>query len=354
MDSKTIEEKAINELKRFIEDSTVISQYINDNDKEPCWDGHLYLYSDGKRDKSHLIGRVPIQIKGKVVKEIQTANWKYPLKKEDLQAYLHEPTFFIVCQIAERIGEKKLFFKELLPDTVRHLLRDMGTNATRMTKFCPLTENLQEFEEQLTMFYRNNKKMVSFGDNGLMTLEDALKIHENKSFLFNVPVIGKDIISQLKYLSTHDNHIYAFEDRWKIDIPIDGTARFSFKRDIKQDVSVGEKVFYNGYKNEIINGRIVITIGGTLQMNVPMDASDNIPPKISLINTAKTLREAIQQAEFVIALHENGVLRIGEQKFSLKVNDHSFIERLRAGLEKEKAFQAGSCSTPRAGCAWAN
>ena len=45
-DTKAIEEKALNYLKSFIEDSRVISQFIDDNDKEPCWDGHLYLYGN--------------------------------------------------------------------------------------------------------------------------------------------------------------------------------------------------------------------------------------------------------------------------------------------------------------------
>lgn len=47
IDTKAIEEKALNHFKYFIEDSKAISQYLTDNDKEPCWDGHLYLYSDG-------------------------------------------------------------------------------------------------------------------------------------------------------------------------------------------------------------------------------------------------------------------------------------------------------------------
>lgn len=39
IDTKAIEEKALNHFKSFIEDSKVISQFIADNDKEPCWDG---------------------------------------------------------------------------------------------------------------------------------------------------------------------------------------------------------------------------------------------------------------------------------------------------------------------------
>lgn len=55
IDTKAIEEKALNYLKTFIEDSERISQYLTDNDKEPCWDGHLYLYDvDGKTRKTCL------------------------------------------------------------------------------------------------------------------------------------------------------------------------------------------------------------------------------------------------------------------------------------------------------------
>ena len=46
-DSKVIEEKAINAIKLFFEDSCIISTFIAENDKEPFWDGHLYLYPNG-------------------------------------------------------------------------------------------------------------------------------------------------------------------------------------------------------------------------------------------------------------------------------------------------------------------
>lgn len=105
IDTKAIEEKALNHFKSFIEDSKVISQYVADNDKEPCWDGHLNLYSDGIRDKNHLQGRVPVQIKGTEVSKFVTKKWKFALEKEDLQAYLNEPTFF--CCLSNKEGFKR-------------------------------------------------------------------------------------------------------------------------------------------------------------------------------------------------------------------------------------------------------
>ena len=112
-DTKEIEEKALNYLKTFIEDSKVISQYINENDKEPCWDGHLYLYSEGGRNKEHLMGRVPVQIKGTEVTRFVSKKWKFKLEKVDLKAYLTEPTFYIVCQIKKDSKERMLFYREL-------------------------------------------------------------------------------------------------------------------------------------------------------------------------------------------------------------------------------------------------
>lgn len=146
-----------------------------EDDKEPCWDGHLYLYSDGMRDKEHLLGRVPVQIKGTEVVHFVTKKWKFELEKVDLKAYLHEPTFFIVCQVKKDSKERKLFYRELLPDLVNKLLRDMGQHKFRKTLFHPLTNDLKEFEDQLKIFMGNSKKMVSFADAKPLSIDEAIK-----------------------------------------------------------------------------------------------------------------------------------------------------------------------------------
>ena len=64
IDTKAIEEKALLSVKYFVVDSKVISQYIPENDKEPSWDGHFYLYKKSTKTKDDFIGRVPVQVKG--------------------------------------------------------------------------------------------------------------------------------------------------------------------------------------------------------------------------------------------------------------------------------------------------
>ena len=45
MNSLKIEMGAVLALKNVIQLNDLMKDYINDNDKEPSWDGHIYLYN---------------------------------------------------------------------------------------------------------------------------------------------------------------------------------------------------------------------------------------------------------------------------------------------------------------------
>ncbi|MDE7378865.1 MAG: hypothetical protein K2N13_07920 [Paraprevotella sp.] len=337
IDTKAIEEKALNHFKSFIEDSKVISQFIADNDKEPCWDGHLYLYADGIRDKEHLQGRVPIQIKGTEVGRFVTKKWKFKLEKADLKAYLEEPTFFIVCQVKKDSKERMLFFRELLPDLVNKLLRDMGKNATRMTLFHPLTEDLKEFEDQLMVFLSNSKKMISFAHSKLLSMEEALK-KGIKDFSFIAPLKYADRLQLMKYLSTHSSYIYAkISKELDVDMPLsNGPGRFIFQREDDSEVRVGDKVYFKGYHNEIKDGRIIIKIGNVMTINMPMDNTDMKQATVKLTTKAKYLKESINEAEFGVALNDTGGLSVGMLDLQMKVHEKEYVEELRQKLIRWK------------------
>lgn len=337
IDTKAIEEKALNHLKSFIEDSKVISQYLDDNDKEPCWDGHLYLYADGIKDKEHLQGRVPVQIKGTEVGRFVKKKWKFKLEKADLKAYLEEPTFFIVCQVKKDSKERMLFFRELLPDLVNKLLRDMGKNATRMTLFHPLTEDLKEFEDQLMVFLSNSKKMISFAHSKLLSMEEALK-KGIKDFSFIAPSKYADRLQLMKYLSTHSSYIYAkISKELDVDMPLsNGPGRFIFQRDDDGEVRVGDKVYFKGYHNEIKDGRIIIKIGNVMTINMPMDNTDIEQATVKLTTKAKYLKESINEAEFGVALNDTGVLSVGTLDLQMKVHETEYVEELRQKLIRWK------------------
>lgn len=340
IDTKAIEEKALNHFKSFIEDSKVISQFIADNDKEPCWDGHLYLYADGIKDKEHLQGRVPVQIKGTEVDSFITKKWKYKLEKADLKAYLEEPTFFIVCQVKKDSKDRMLFCRELLPNLVNKLLRDMGKNETRKTLFHPLTDDLKEFEDQLMVFLSNSKKMISFAHSNLLSMEEALK-KGVKEFSFIVPAKYADRLQLMKYLSTHSSYIYAkISKELDVDMPLsNGPGRFIFQRDDDGEVRVGDRVYFKGYHNEIKEGRIIIKIGNVMTINMPMDNMDMEQATVKLTTNAKYLKESINEAEFGVALNDTGVLSLGKLDLQMNVHEKEYVEELRQKLMRWKELE---------------
>lgn len=333
IDTKAIEEKALNYLKTFIEDSERISQYLADNDKEPCWDGHLYLYDGEGKSKEHLQGRVPIQVKGTVVERFKTKKWKFKLERADLQAYLHDPTFFIVCQIKKNSKERKLFYRELLPCTVQKLLKDMGKKESRQTLFHLLPTDLKEFEDKLLVFMNNSRKMLSFANSDPMTMEDVIK-DGIRNFSFVSPVKPSDRIQLMNYLSTHDTYLYAnISKKPYIDFPIaDGPMRFTFKRQEYCDVRIGDRVFYHGFTNEIKDGFMYVTVGGILTMIIPLEEKDRVNASVKIKTDSKYLKESIHEAEFVLALDKHKVLSFGDVDIKLGVNDNNLVEELHEKL----------------------
>jgi hypothetical protein len=345
MDTKAIEEKAINYLKIFIEDSDVISQYIDDNDKEPSWDGHLFLYREGGRDKNHFVGRVPVQVKGTVVKKIKTDGFKYKLEKVDLLAYLQEPTFFVVCQIEEGTNKKKLFYRELLPTTVRNILKGIGGGKSRMTKFKPFPDKLKDFEAQLIVFNHNSKKMVSFADKPLYTLHDAV-LKGMKQFSFITPVKYANKLELYKYLSTTPVQLFADVKECNIEIPIaisesediDGIM-FKFFKKIREDVKVGDRVFFNCFRSEIVDGHIITNVGDVLTFDTPIENANAQNSKVNFSSKTKFLEESIRDAELVISLFEEGVLKLGDLDIHLRVNQPQKIGTLRSKLDSWKKLK---------------
>ena len=67
MDAKAIEEYAVDAVRDCLNYSDHLSSFIAEDDKEPSWDGHIYIYGN-KKNKEHLEGRLPVQVKSTVYK----------------------------------------------------------------------------------------------------------------------------------------------------------------------------------------------------------------------------------------------------------------------------------------------
>lgn len=88
MVSKQIEDIAAHTVSLYFSKSNTVSPYIATNDKEPCWDGNLYLYTNPDKTNASLYGRIPVQVKGKTFKSEKIKNEiKYTVSYVNLNNY---------------------------------------------------------------------------------------------------------------------------------------------------------------------------------------------------------------------------------------------------------------------------
>lgn len=337
-DRKAIEEKALLCFKEYIVDSEVISQFIDENDKEPCWDGHIYLYSEPQKDKKHLIGRIPVQIKGTEVRRFISKKYHFKIEVDDLKAYLHEPTVYIVCQEKENSKERKLFYRRLLPETIKNILKGKEKQNSVSVLMHSVPESLIEFENLMKVFHGDSKKQLSFADKKSLTMDDARKRGINE-FSFLMPTKIMSPIELMKYASTHTSFIYAKIDKdLDIEVPIaDGPFSFKFRQDVKKEIAVNGKIFYDSYTNEIIDGKMIISINDFLILTLPLENKKEI--KLEIKNHLNSLKSSIKEHDFLLAIHDAGELTINGFTIKLKINEKNNIEQIRQKVFQWKRLQ---------------
>lgn len=94
MNSNRIESLAVNAVEDYFTKIERINPMISFADKEPSWDGFLYLYPDDSMKKETMIGRIPVQVKGKTGEFVESLS--YCMKTSDLRNYMREGDVFIL------------------------------------------------------------------------------------------------------------------------------------------------------------------------------------------------------------------------------------------------------------------
>ncbi|MCL2509225.1 MAG: hypothetical protein FWF05_08625 [Oscillospiraceae bacterium] len=122
-----IERLATTEVKKRLALCTGLSPFISEGDKEPSWDGNIYVYPNDNCRKAELIAKVPVQVKGKK-KQINadTLNFSFSAEVSDLNNYWRDggAMYFVVLING---SDSFVFYKSLLPLDLQHILKNIGT-----------------------------------------------------------------------------------------------------------------------------------------------------------------------------------------------------------------------------------
>ena len=109
-----IETLATSEVQGVLAALPRVKSFIHDGDKEPSWDGNIYLYSDESCNKKGIT-KLPAQVKGHEESGVDFQKISFSIEVADLENYYRDGgCLYFVVYISPENPRKKVKNKEYL------------------------------------------------------------------------------------------------------------------------------------------------------------------------------------------------------------------------------------------------
>ena len=184
-----LEKLATSAVKDSISVTETMSPFINEGDKEPVWDGNIYIFQDSSKKKDG-IKKVPVQVKGKKSNNLKAKKISYSLGVSYLRSYLQDGgVFFFVVHIGDNGLDRQIYYSALTPIKLRILLSNLKKNqTTKSFDLLPFPEDNNKKTSILLNFYEHMKKQTSFSNAQLLSEEELRK--QGLIEAITIPFIG--------------------------------------------------------------------------------------------------------------------------------------------------------------------
>ena len=345
-----------------------LSSFINSGDKEPCWDGNIYIHEGKTRTKKN-IKKVATQIKGKAVSKASTkATIKYPISYDDLNAYMmNGGTMFFVVYLNEDDGSTiQIYYAELLPLKIKELFKTKKQNYHVVFRKFP-TDNKQKTELFLN-FYANAQRQASFAGKEIPTIAELTKQGVLESLSFHYTTLSKNGSDKLypRMIDGKSLTLYANIKGGIAPIPVeyyDSIQQVTMSTTNDIPVSVNGIKFFDSYHVVYTANTVELKIGGCVSIVSPIveEPTDTVVASVK-VQFKGTLREKIVGMKLIRAMIEHRSITIGTAEFPINFPDEdlknleaknlpaaiSGYERAQSVLDKmnvKKDLEIDNCTT---------
>jgi hypothetical protein len=289
-----------------------IDAIINRNDKEPSWDGNIYLYKDGQLKKEHLDGKIPIQVKGTEVKRLRQKFTTFSLNISDIKNYYNDcGVIFFVVQIIDD-SKYKIFYRSLLPVDLKNLMDDIkrkGNKKYISVKIDNILDSNTDFEDVCKEFIFHRSRQNLNAVDKRISIEDV----QGKVMQFTGPENIEDLLKKELYVYSHDEYGIPLPLIRKINVDM-------LAYNIPKEFIVDNKQYFDSY-NKILDGDREIYIYGD---GIELDAKD----KTFKLNKSKCdILTRLNTIEFVIAVFKKFDRNLDKELYKLQ-REKDTIERI--------------------------
>lgn len=342
MDNEVI---ATSSVKTSISITDYLSPYINEKDKEPIWDGNIYVYSDKNKSNKSCKGRVPVQVKSKVCNELPKDKITYPIRTDDLNKYLRDNGVVYFVVYINNDGKTKIYFNDLLPFKIKQLLEDIQEEKTKSIELKLFPINNEEKVDLFFNFLRDRELQKSISSIELMTVEELERMGQLKELSFGFTSTRTNLDSPLEYLFHNNVYLYATVPLG-IKIPVDVMTEILFaKKQLNKQIAVNGTKYYDSYNvihkkdvDEFCFGKSTVLIlkKGTNEYKFNFKLNGE-------------LRQRINDGSFFIDMIENGSIDVDGVNIPIEVHNSKefanfeyekfkehliYLKNVRAALDK--------------------
>ena len=257
MDSNAIENISVSKLKMVLMLNDYLSPFINEGDKEPSWDGNIYLYNKKGKKKKDIKGRVSIQVKGEEKSITKKSEIKYPVSVVDLRNYLSDGGVIYFVVYVDKQGNSKIYYCAMEPLRIQDFLKELKRESqkTKSIAFRALPDDKEKVRDIFFTFQLNSQKQISFVNKKPLSFEDITKKYGKDGFEISFHGYGLKDISDFQEFKKYNNpYLYVKVPDLDILIPMDGLISdiFSYE-EANISVGVSGKIYYEKVLREFHN-----------------------------------------------------------------------------------------------------
>jgi len=298
MDNRQIETLAINAVKDSIVCTDILDQFISENDKEPSWDGFIYVYKNSTKTKRNLDGRVAVQVKG-----IGNNNFSnkitFPIEVVDLNIYLNNGgvIYFVVRIHKTDNNKREIYYETLTPVKLKNYLKNVKNQKRKTIELVKFPFDKNDRTSIVINFLNDSRKQASYVKSGFISADEIQKNKHQYNLTISTAGYGTSD-SVFSTLLKNELYAYVINEDTNALVPVD--TSFTAKKirgKTNEKVSIGNKCYYNNYGVIYSEEETTIKIGESIKLIFGESGSTTIKTDICF---SEYLRKAAKDMQFII------------------------------------------------------
>lgn len=287
INSIKIELGAILALKNVIQIHDLMKDYINENDKEPSWDGYIYLYKSDDLKVENIKYKVPVQVKGKNDESLlKRQRISFSVEYKHLRNYYHDGgVFYVVVAISDDKRKTTIFYKDLTTVKLNSLLKNSEGKKPEQTKNIVL-EKLKNSDPnvlfQVLTQFGYDKEQQGSGNGAIIEKAINIDVIDKVDSVRFTSYSATNETEALKQISTGEVCLYGHRADLDMWLPFDyehqKEIRLKTVLEMNKSIGIDNVTYYDKYIVErydtdapiirVSENLTIDLIGGKLQLEM--------------------------------------------------------------------------------------